>query len=33
MAFYTTGQLMAQLSVKTGNLLKNILFSEILEEN
>ena len=30
MAFYTTGQLMAQLRARTGGLLKNVRFLEIL---
>ena len=31
--FYARGQLMAQLRARTGGLLKNVWFSEILEEN
>ena len=33
MVFYTTGQLMVQLKARTGGLLKNLWFSEILGEN
>ena len=33
MAFYTTGQILAQRSAKTEDRSKNVRFSEILEEN
>ena len=33
MVFYTTVQLIAQLIARTRDLLKNVQFSEILEEN